>query len=183
MKRGRAVAAVILATLVATGVAWAATDAFLKIDGVPGESQDAKHHDEIELLGWSWSVKMPASSYSGGGGAVGRPQFSDMTIQKLVDKASPTLFLSAATGDHLTKAVLTVRKSGGEQFEFLKFTLSDMLVTSVAEGGVSNSDTLPSEEISLSYGKILMEYRTQNPDGSPGAWIPKTFDLIENKGI
>lgn len=31
-------------------------DIFIKIDGIAGESQDATHPDEIEVLSWSWNV-------------------------------------------------------------------------------------------------------------------------------
>ncbi|MGH2698518.1 MAG: type VI secretion system tube protein Hcp [Actinomycetota bacterium] len=34
----------------------AAVDYFLKIDGIPGESQDAKHKDEIDVNAWSCLV-------------------------------------------------------------------------------------------------------------------------------
>jgi type VI secretion system secreted protein Hcp len=32
------------------------TDIFIKIDGISGESQDATHPDEIEVLHWGWAV-------------------------------------------------------------------------------------------------------------------------------
>ena len=32
----------------------AAFDYFLKLDGIPGESIDAKHKGEIDVLSWSW---------------------------------------------------------------------------------------------------------------------------------
>ena len=32
----------------------AAFDYFLKLDGIPGESTDAKHKGEIDVLSWSW---------------------------------------------------------------------------------------------------------------------------------
>jgi type VI secretion system secreted protein Hcp len=31
-----------------------AVDMFLKIDGIPGESTDASHRDEIDLLSYTW---------------------------------------------------------------------------------------------------------------------------------
>ena len=33
-----------------------ATDIFAKIGTIKGESTDAKHKDEIEVLSWSWGV-------------------------------------------------------------------------------------------------------------------------------
>ena len=31
-------------------------DHFLKITGIPGESQDRTHNDEIEVMSWSWGL-------------------------------------------------------------------------------------------------------------------------------
>ena len=31
-----------------------AVDAFLKLDGIDGESQDKEHKGEIDILAWSW---------------------------------------------------------------------------------------------------------------------------------
>jgi type VI secretion system secreted protein Hcp len=33
-----------------------AQDIFIKIKGIDGESQDASHPDEIEVIGWRWKV-------------------------------------------------------------------------------------------------------------------------------
>ena len=33
-----------------------AVDYFLKVEGIPGESLDAKHKDEIDVLGFNWGV-------------------------------------------------------------------------------------------------------------------------------
>ena len=36
-----------------------ALDYFLKLDGIPGESVDAKHKGEIDVLSWSWGESQP----------------------------------------------------------------------------------------------------------------------------
>ena len=38
---------------------------FLKLDGIPGESTDAKHKDEIELVAFSWGVAEVGSNVAG----------------------------------------------------------------------------------------------------------------------
>ncbi len=44
-------------------------DAFLKVDGIPGESQDSKHTSWIEILSYSWGVAQRATGSSSSGGA------------------------------------------------------------------------------------------------------------------
>jgi len=48
-----------------------ATDTFLKLGDVKGESTDDKHRDEIEVLAFSWGMSQPGSM-SGGGGSAGK---------------------------------------------------------------------------------------------------------------
>ena len=46
-----------------------ATDIFAKLGDIKGESLDAKHKDEIEVLSYSWGVTNAGSmGYGSGGG-------------------------------------------------------------------------------------------------------------------
>src|SRR5262249_570145 len=113
-----------------------AFDAFLKIDGIEGESTDHKHKGEIEVLSFSWNVSHPDKG--------GRAKLTAFQIVKVLDKASPLLFESCCTGDHISEALFTARKAGESQFEFLKIKMSDVIITSVSPGGSSGGD-LPME--------------------------------------
>ena len=62
----------------------AAFDYFLKIDGIQGESTDAKHKDEIEVLSWSWGEtqeRAPGSASAIGTRLPASPQPSSSTRQ------------------------------------------------------------------------------------------------------
>ena len=77
------------------------TDIFMKINGIQGESRDKHHKDEIEVLSWSWGLSNQATAPSAGGGAgAGKVKFQDISFTHLVDKASPNLMLSCASGKH-----------------------------------------------------------------------------------
>lgn len=43
-----------------------ALDMFLKIDGIPGESTDARHRDEIDVLSYNWGESQPPTASSTG---------------------------------------------------------------------------------------------------------------------
>src|ERR1700704_1221479 len=112
-----------------------AFDAFLKIDGIEGESADDAHKGEVEVLSFSWGVTQTGSA-SGGGGGAGKASFHDINFTQRQSKASPLLFKACATGQHIKKAVLTVRKAGGrQQTEFIKIELEDVLVSSYLPAG------------------------------------------------
>src|SRR4051794_30302199 len=103
----------------------AVVDFFLKIDGIDGESHDAKHKGELEVDSWAWSEKQAGTGASGGGGGAGKVNMGPVCFVAKVSKGSPKLALACATGEHLKKAVLTCRKAGKDQQEYLKITLSD----------------------------------------------------------
>src|SRR4051812_31654387 len=48
----------------------------LQVDGVPGESRDAKHPGAIDVLAFEWGGDASGDSASGGGGGTGRTRFS-----------------------------------------------------------------------------------------------------------
>jgi len=157
-------------------------DYFLKIEGIDGESQDAKHKGEIQLESFSWGANQSGTFASGGGGGAGKVQMQDFNFVMHINKASPKLFLACATGDHIKKAVLTCRKAGKDQQEYMKFTFSDLLVSSYQTGG-SEGDVVPMEQISLNYAKIEVEYKEQKPDGTLGGAVKAGYDLKQNKAV
>jgi type VI secretion system secreted protein Hcp len=99
------------------------------------------------------------------------------------NKASPKLLLACACGEHIKKAVLTCRKAGKDQQEFLKVTMSDILVTSYQTGGAESSGVVPMDQISLNFAKIEHEYKEQKSDGSLGGAIKAGYDLKANKKV
>ena len=132
-------------------------DYFLKLDGIEGESADAKHKNEIDVESWSIGASQGGTMAYGGGGGAGKVQMQDFNFSMKVNKASPKLFLACATGEHIKSAILTSRKAGKEQQEFLKITMSDVLVSSIQQGGQGSSDVIPMEQISLNFAKIEYE--------------------------
>ena len=92
-----------------------ASDFLLEIDGIKGESKDKKHKETIEVESFSWGATQPGSFASGQGGGAGKVTFQDIHFTSTVNKASPLLAKACATGQHIKKAVLFVRKAGGTQ--------------------------------------------------------------------
>jgi len=161
----------------------ASVDYFLKIDGIEGESADHKHKNEIDIDSWSWSEHQTGASHTGGGGGAGKVSMGDFHFVMRVNKASPKLMLACADGEHIKKAVLTCRKAGTEQQEFLKITMSDLLVSSFQTGGSGHSDVVPQEQISLNYSKIEFEYKEQKADGTLGGAVKAGWDVKANKKV
>ena len=151
---------------------------FAKIGAIKGESADAKHKDEIEVLSFSWGVTNTAP-ISGGGGGAGKANFQDLTIVHHIDKASPLLLKACATGQHLKEATITHRKAGKDQQEFLIVKMNDIIITAVAQGGEAGQTA--SETVSMTFAKVDFEYKPQKLDGSLDAGIHFKYDLKANK--
>ncbi len=158
-------------------------DYFLKIDGIPGESPDAKHKDEIQLESWSWGESQTGSHAGGGGGGSGKVAMQDFRFSMKVNKASPVLFLNCAQGSHIKKAELVCRKAGGKQEEYMKIYFTDLLISSFQTGGSAGGDAIPNEEISFNFTTIKYEYSPQKADGSLGSPIIHGYDIKQNKKI
>jgi type VI secretion system secreted protein Hcp len=160
-----------------------AVDYFLQIDGIEGESHDAKHKAWIDVLSWSWGEAQSAQAthggQHGGGHAAGKVAMQDFSFSTRVSKASPALFLACASGQHFKEAMLVGRKAGKEQQEFLTWTFSDILVSSYQTGGSEGGD-VPIDSASLNFAKVRVEYRAQKADGTPDAAISAGWDVKAN---
>lgn len=158
-----------------------AVDYFLRIDGIPGESKDAKHKDEIEALAFSWGVSGSESAAPGGGGGAGKAVFEDLLVVARTSKASPKLWLACAGGQHIKSATLTCRKAGQAQLEFLKITLTDVTITSYEIDG--SDEELPLDQIALSFGKVETAYTAQGPSGKAQPPVKAAWDLKKSAKV
>ena len=160
----------------------AAIDYFLKLDGISGESKDSKHKGEIEVLSFSFGETQSRPSGTGGGGGAGKVKMSEFSFTARATKASPQLFLSCAQGKHLKEAILTVRKAGGSQQEYLKIKLNDVLVSAYALDGDVDEGQLH-DAFSLNFVKLSYDYAPQKADGSLDAPVHGGWDTSKNMKI
>jgi len=158
-------------------------DFFLKIDGIEGESPDARHKGEIEVDSFSFGASQTGTMARGGGGGAGKVSMQDFNFTTSVSKASAKLQLACWSGEHIKKATLVCRRAGKEQQEYMKVTLSDVLVSSYQIGGSAAGDLVPTEQVSMNYAKIEWEYKPQKEDGTLDAASLAGWDLKANKKV
>jgi type VI secretion system secreted protein Hcp len=161
----------------------AAVDYFIKFDGIKGESTDAKHKDEIDIESWSWGETQSGASHAGGGAGAGKVSIQDFRFVMKLNKASPTLMRACATGQHIKMATLSGRKAGKGQQDYLTFKFHDVLVSSYQTGGSESSSVVPTDQVSLNFAKIEVEYKQQKPDGSLVPGDQFRYDLKANKAF
>lgn len=142
----------------------AAFDAFLEIEGIPGESEIKP--GAIEIQSYSWGLTQTGSMSGGSGGGTGKVSFQDFHFVKKSDKSSPKLMERCCTGTHFPKAILTLRyqpdpspEGTPADTQYMQYTLENVLVSSYSTGGATSSgDPLPLEQFSLNFTKITYDY-------------------------
>ena len=156
-----------------------AFDAYLNIDGIPGEATAKGFEKKIEIYSFSWGASAPVSVGAGSGGmSASRVSVSSFNVMKKTDVASPKLFLTTCQGSHIKFMELSLRKQTGKggQDVYLKYKFEDVMVESIQWSGSSGGDDTPTESVSFAFAKVTVEYKTQAADGKLTAGTPVSWD-------
>ena len=177
----------------------AVEDYFIKLDGIDGESTDSKHSKEVEVLSFHFKgFQQGTAGSSTGGLGKGKVKLTDFVISKRIDKSSPKLFLNCCNGEPIKKVVLTARKAGKDQQDYLTITMTDCLVALFENGhqgpaAPTDGELLPAvqvqddwvqtEMVGFNYSTIDFSYKEQKPDGTLGGEIKGGWSAIQNKQL
>ncbi len=181
--------AVTLAVQPGSGTAPAAADnasapapaGYIKIGDIKGEATDSAHKDWINLLSVSQSITRPMSSgISGSTRQRGAATFGDIVVVKEIDKSSPKLQESVATGQVFPRLELELASPSSTKSEpYLRYELTNVIVTNYRVSGSASGDPLPTETISLNYEEIKVTYTEVAKDGSKGGNVEYTWKVEE----
>jgi type VI secretion system secreted protein Hcp len=156
-----------------------AVDMFLELDGVKGESVDKTHKDKIDLLSWQWGLSNSGTFHHGSGGGSGKASFQDVSVTKYIDAASPNIMLFCANGKHFAKGKIIVRKAGENPLEYLTVSFEKALVTAYSTGGSGGAERI-TENVTLNFAKVKVEYITQSEKGGKGTPHAFGWDISSN---
>jgi type VI secretion system secreted protein Hcp len=161
-------AAVTIATALLVPLsATAASNMFLRLDGIPGESTIDKHANEIDLLSWSWGETTGTAKNKG---LLPTGCITDLNIVKNLDIATPLLIVGALTGAVIPTGTLAVAVFGEKVTDFFIMTMTNVTITSYRTGG-SVGDLHLVENITLHFERMDGVYKKQKPDGSFDAGV------------
>lgn len=161
-----------------------AYDGYLQLEGIKGDSTDSKHKDWIAIQAFSQGISQAfgGASIAHGGHASGRADFSDLSVTKRVDLASPLLSLYCVEGKNIPKATIEVCRPAGDKKVFYKIEFTNLIVSNIQATGVSRTDDpVPLENISLRYQTIKWEYTPIDEKNNAGASVKSGWDLKEWK--
>ena len=167
-------------------------DYYLKIETIEGESVvkevDSKDsgllNKACQIESWSFGASNSGSAGLGTGLGTGKVSLQDFHFAIYNGKASVQLFLACAKGNHIPKATLSCRKTGGggTPYTYYRVIFEDLVISSFQTGGSNGSSTLPMEQISFNFTKITHQYYEQNTkDGSMQMTSTAVYDakLVE----
>ena len=152
-----------------------AVNAYCIIDGVPGPSTSLAN--AIDILSFSFGASNSAvfgPGSSGGESRAGRADVSHVSIMKVLDKTSPTLFADCVTGDYINSVdVQYFKPMGNKQDVYFKIHMEKVIITSVQ---LSGSNENPTESVSFAFAKIKVSYNPEK-DGKLQGFVDKGWDV------
>jgi type VI secretion system secreted protein Hcp len=159
-------------------------DAFLKIDGIEGESTDEKHTGWIEIIRYGIGIRQEVSTTasSSGGACAERTEFSDFKIRKLLDKSSPKMALLCAAGTHINEVAIELCRAGTAKQPYMVYTMKNCIISRViTTSGSDVGGEFPAETLHFNFGSIEYRYILQDrKSGGPKGNLAGGWDLQRN---
>jgi type VI secretion system secreted protein Hcp len=160
-----------------------AIDAFLKIEGIGGESEDDKHRGWIEVSNVIYAVNQPRAEVvsTAGGMTSGRAELYPITFTKLADVASPVLLQTCAMGKTLSKAVFEFLRADGNgtPIPYFKIELENLMIANITPD--SGDGGIISERVQLAYARIKWNYVRQSIRGGAQGNTSGSWDCSAHK--
>ena len=156
-----------------------AIDAYIQIEGIPGESLDDKHRNWIEILGYNFGTPKHLGDRELDRRSVLRPGNRDDLQLYQVSRLGKL----QTHGSQLRRAALCesddcVAPGGRGQAQILRIVLEEVIISDYSQ---SASDGVPREVVQLDYGRIKANYTQQRRnDGSGGGNVTGGWDRIKN---
>jgi type VI secretion system secreted protein Hcp len=154
-----------------------ASSAYLRLDGIPGDSPVVGHRGEIEIETYSWAESQPAAGASGGR-ASGRVNMGTFHLTAVLSPASPRLLQACANGQIIRSAVLSVSVPN---YEFLYWRLWDVTIRDYRSILDTRKDPRPRDEFSLEFARIEIEYKPVTATGAQIGPVRSGWDVRANR--
>ncbi len=179
-------AAFLLCLVLLTSRADAAFDVFLEVTPssgpvIAGGSVDPIYSGWIEASSFEAGAETPVTIGSTSGGAgVGKLKFSEFSIVKKVDAATPLFFQRLAQGAPLATIKMVVALRSPNRIELWDLKATTCYFTKQTFNAASGADV--SERISFATGAVEWSYIQLNPAGDAVSEFFANWSVITNTG-
>ena len=157
--------------------------AYIKFDGVDGESQDKDHKNWSDLQSFSQTVHKPGSGQTGSARRRGDVILEDVQCMKQLDKSSPKLAEAVCKGKVFPKVEIHVTASTTDagRVTYYAYELKNVLVTSYQVSGVGQSESIPTDSFSLNFEEIKVTYTEVDSKGSKKGNVDYSWKVEEGQ--
>ena len=161
-----------------TAQAAMASEVFLmQVPGVQGDSTVAGYPGWITVASFTASFSNPAADTSSGV-TTGKASCQPLVVIKPLDRTSPSLSMGVINSTAYPTVTLVALNSTGTTFTpFLRFTLSDAVVSAIYFAG-TGAASAQNESLTLVYGQIQVSYWPTSTTGAPSAAVSTTIDCL-----
>ncbi len=157
---------------------------YLEYDGITGNVTADGYQDQIGILSFAFGVGRAISMEPGNmaNREATRPSVSEVTVTKMMDNASSSLFKEAVTGSSGKTVKLHFVQTGAEKVEeYCTYELEDCLVSSYSVSADGQDE--PVESITLSFSKVLVNHIDSDRTNKGGSPARVGYDLATAKPL
>lgn len=143
--------------------------------------------NSIEIISMHHSMKQQITTdVSNSARTSGRPNITDITCVKYVDKTSTKLYQHLLTAEPIgkgknTSKIFILRNSGDKTANIMTFELKDAIVSHIEFQ--SHPDDMPTEQIMLNFTEIIWTYNVQLNDTTSLGNISHGWSIAQNRPI
>jgi type VI secretion system secreted protein Hcp len=167
-----AVAAIVAAPLDAA--AQGVSNVVMQLQGIKGESTRVNYKDGIDLLSYTQSFRNSA--------AAGKVNCGAITVIKNIDRSSPDLIGKVVSGAVIPTGAIVFLSSSGEQTEYYRVTLTDLLVTAIDQTDQPDASRIV-ERVTLQPSQFEFEYKAQSETGGIGTSTKFGYNCTTGKKV
>lgn len=156
---------------------------FVNYEGINGESSDSGHSGwmDVESIAWGVGRQITSNSSTAGDRESSNAVISDLQIVRYMDTATPKVFIESCCGTGKTvKIHLSKTGTGSGSDVYMEYTLKNALISNYTVDASSQSNSRPTETITISFVDVEVKYTPYDEDGNAEAAIAVGFDTASN---
>jgi len=157
--------------------------AYIKFDGIDGESKDKDHKGWIDFDSLSQGLRQPGRGATGAARRRGDVVCDDIQVTKLYDKSSPKLAEAVCNGKVFPKVEVhfTASTTDKGRETYLSFEMKNVMVTSYNMAGSGQGDAAPMESFSLNFEEIRTTYHQVSAAGKKEGKVEYSWKVEEGE--
>jgi len=170
------------ATLLSSPVLGAA---FIKFDGVDGESSDANHDKWSDVLSLGQAARLEEidlATKKKESFLILSPRLEPIRISKEIDKAGIKLAEALLEGRIFPRVEIELTANyGGSRATYLRYELKNVQVTAYDINASGNEASPPTESVQVDFGTIKVTYTEYDSEGNKKGQVEYEYDKTQNE--